>query len=130
MPVRNGRCPRKHFPIPRSAGTFAKILRSYVRERKLMTLPEALRKMTLMPAQTLEESVPQMKKKGRLQVGMDADIVVFDLETIADKATYVEPNQPAVGVQTVLVNGEFVVRNGELIEVAAPGQAIRRTIKQ
>ena len=122
--------PEKAFSHPRSAGTFAKILRSYVRERKLMTLPEALRKMTLMPAQTLEESVPQMKKKGRLQVGMDADIVVFDLETIADKATYVEPNQPAVGVQTVLVNGEFVVRNGELIEVAAPGQAIRRTIKQ
>lgn len=122
--------PKKAFSHPRSAGTFAKILRSYVRERKLMTLPEALGKMSLMPAQTLEESVPQMKKKGRLQVGMDADIVVFDLETIADKATYVEPNQPAVGVQTVLVNGEFVVRNGELIEVAAPGQAIRRTVNQ
>ncbi len=122
--------PKKAFSHPRSAGTFAKILRSYVRERKLMTLPEALRKMTLMPAQTLEESVPQMKKKGRLQVGMDADIVVFDPEKIADKATYAEPNRPAVGVQAVLVNGEFVVRNGELIEVAAPGQAIRRTIKQ
>jgi hypothetical protein len=69
--------PENTFSHPRSNGTFAKILRSYVRERKLMTLSEAIRKMSLMPAQTLEGFVPQMKKKGRLQEGMDADIVVF-----------------------------------------------------
>ena len=70
--------PEDAFSHPRSNGTFAKILRSYVRERKLMTMSEAIRKMSLMPAQTLEDFVPQMKKKGRLQEGMDADIVVFD----------------------------------------------------
>jgi N-acyl-D-glutamate deacylase len=69
-----------------------------------------------------------MKKKGRLQVGMDADIVVFDPKTIADKATYTEPNQPAVGVQTVLVNGELIVKQGKLLTDADPGQLIRRTV--
>jgi len=118
--------PKDTFSHPRSNGTFAKILRSYVRERELMTLQEALRKMTLMPAQTMEGFVPQMKKKGRLQVGMDADVVVFDLETIADVGTYQEPNRPAVGVQALLVNGVPVVAKGELITEAAPGQPIRR----
>jgi N-acyl-D-glutamate deacylase len=119
--------PEGTFSHPRSNGTFAKILRSYVRERGLMTLQEALRKMTLMPAQTLEGFVPQMKKKGRLQEGMDADIVVFDPETISDVGTYEIPNQPAVGVQTLLVNGGLVVQNGELILDAPHGRPIRRT---
>jgi N-acyl-D-glutamate deacylase len=120
--------PEGTFSHPRSNGTFAKVLRSYVRERGLMSLQEALRKMTLMPAQTLEGFVPQMKKKGRLQEGMDADIVVFDPETISDVGTYEKPNQPAVGVQTVLVNGGFVVRDGELILDAPHGQPIRRAV--
>jgi len=118
--------PEETFSHPRSNGTFAKILRSYVRERRLMTMQEALRKMSLMPARTLEDFVPQMRTKGRLQVGMDADIVVFDPATISDVGTYQEPNQPAVGVQSVLVNGELVVDGGELILDAAPGQPIRR----
>jgi len=122
--------PEGTFSHPRSNGTFAKVLRSYVRERKLMSMQEALRKMTLMPAQTLEGFVPQMKKKGRLQEGMDADIVVFDPETISDVGTYEKPNQPAVGVQTVLVNGGFVVQNGELILDAPHGRPIRRTVVQ
>jgi N-acyl-D-glutamate deacylase len=119
--------PKETFSHPRSNGTFAKILRSYVRERKLMSMQEALRKMCLMPARTLEGFVPQMKKKGRLQPGMDADIVVFDPEVIRDVGTYEEPNQAAVGVQSVLVNGELVVDEGELVSDAAPGCAIRRT---
>jgi N-acyl-D-glutamate deacylase len=81
-----------------------------------------------MPAQTLEGFVPQMKKKGRLQVGMDADILVFDPETIRDVGTYEDPNHPAEGVQTVLVNGEPVVAQGELVLDAAPGQPIRRPL--
>ncbi len=121
--------PEDAFSHPRSNGTFAKILRSYVRERKLMTLSEAIRKMSLMPAQTLEGFVPQMKKKGRLQEGMDADIVVFDPETIADVGTYEKPNQPAVGVQTLLVNGVPVIEQSKLILDAGPGQAIRREVK-
>jgi len=121
--------PEGAFSHPRSNGTFAKVLRSYVRERKLMSMQEALRKMTLMPAQTLEGFVPQMKKKGRLQEGMDADIVVFDPKTISDVGTYEKPNQPAVGVQALLVNGEFVVDRGELVVSAAPGRPIRRAAK-
>ncbi len=122
--------PQEAFSHPRSNGTFAKILRSYVRERKLMSMQEALRKMCLMPAQTLEDFVPQMKKKGRLQEGMDADIVVFDPETISDVGTYEAPNQPAVGVQSLLVNGTFVVADGKLILDASPGQPIRRPVKK
>ena len=120
--------PEGSFSHPRSNGTFAKILRSYVRERELMSMQEALRKMSLMPAQTLEDFVPQMKKKGRIQVGMDADIVVFDPATIRDVGTYEEPNQPAEGVQSLLVNGELVVAEGELILDAAPGRPIRRAV--
>ena len=121
--------PKDTFSHPRSNGTFAKILRSYVRERKLMSMQEALRKMCLMPAQTLADFVPQMKKKGRLQKGMDADIVVFDPETISDVGTYEAPNQPAIGVQSLLVNGTLVVADGKLLLDAAPGQPIRRPVK-
>jgi N-acyl-D-glutamate deacylase len=120
--------PKEAFSHPRSNGTFAKVMRSYVRERGLLSLSDAIRKMSLMPAQTLEGFVPQMKKKGRLQVGMDADIVVFDPETIRDVGTYEKPNQPAEGVQSVLVNGELIVAHGELIPDAAPGQPIRRAV--
>ncbi|HSR88114.1 MAG TPA: amidohydrolase family protein [Pontiella sp.] len=120
--------PEGTFSHPRSNGTFAKILRSYVRERKLMTYEEAIRKMSLMPAQNLEGFVAQMKGKGRLQEGMDADIVVFDPEKIADVGTYEQPNRPAVGVKCVLVNGVPVVEDGRLIIDAAPGQPIRRSI--
>ncbi len=122
--------PKGAFSHPRSNGTFAKVLRSYVRERKLLTMQEALRKMCLMPAQTLEGFVPQMKKKGRLQEGMDADIVVFDPETIRDVGTYEDPNHPAVGVYSLLVNGTLVVAGGKLIIDAAPGQPIRRQLKK
>jgi len=122
--------PKEAFSHPRSNGTFAKILRSYVRERGLMSLLEALRKMSLMPAQTLEAFVPQMQKKGRIQVGMDADIVVFDPETIRDVGTYEDPNHPAEGVQTLLVNGEPVVADGKLVLDAAPGQPIRRAVTE
>ena len=91
-----------------------------------MTLSEAIRKISLMPAQTLEEFVPQMKKKGRLQEGMDADIVVFDPSTISDVGTYEEPNQPAVGVQSLLVNGQLVIADGQLKTDVAAGKPIRR----
>lgn len=111
---------------PRSSGTFAKILGSYVRERKLMSLTDAINKMSLMPAMTLENFVPQMKKKGRLQVGMDADIVIFDPEKISAKGTYAEPYHPAVGVNYLLVMGIPVISEEKLILDAAPGQPIRR----
>ncbi|MGX9349738.1 amidohydrolase family protein [Shimia sp. W99] len=118
--------PDNVFAHPRSAGSYAKILRSYVRERGVLSMSEAIRKMSLMPAQTLEDFVPQMKNKGRIQIGMDADIVIFDPATIADMATYENANQPAVGVQTVIVNGGLAVREGNLVLDAAYGQPIRR----
>jgi len=93
-----------------------------------MSLGEAIRKMSLMPAQTLEGFVPEMKKKGRIQASMDADIVVFDPETLRDVGTYEDPNHPAQGVQTLLVIGEPVVADGELVLDAAPGQPIRRPV--
>lgn len=118
------------FAHPRTSGTFVKVLRDHVRERGVLSLSEAIRKMSLMPAQTLEGFVPQMKKKGRLQVGMDADIVIFDPETVADRATYENANQTPVGVKHVLVNGGFAVQDGELVVDAAHGQPIRREVAQ
>jgi len=81
---------------------------------------------SLMPAQLLEDFVPQMKKKGRLQEGMDADIVIFDPKTIANRATYENPTKTATGVQTLLVSGQLVIENGTLNQEVAPGKAIRR----
>ena len=120
--------PADAFAHPRSAGTFTRFLRDYVRERKTIDLREGLRKMTLIPAQILEQSVPQMKLKGRLQVGKDADVVVFDLATVRDRATYTAPNATSVGMKYVVVNGVPVIRDGELVRSALPGRAIRRPV--
>ena len=84
--------------------------------------------MTLIPAQILESSVPQMKQKGRVQVGADADLVVFDLATVSDRGTYTAPNQTATGVRYVIVNGTAVIRDGELVREALPGRPIRRPV--
>jgi len=120
--------PAGAFAHPRSAGTFTKFLRDYVRERKKVTLIEGVRRLTLVPAQILEESVPQMRRKGRLQVGMDADLVVFDPEVVSDKATYSAPNARSVGMRHVVVNGVPVIRSGELVREAKPGRAVRRVV--
>ncbi|HEX4935574.1 MAG TPA: amidohydrolase family protein [Gemmatimonadaceae bacterium] len=120
--------PADAFAHPRSAGTFTRFLRDYVRERKKVDLREGLRRVSLTPAQILEQSVPQMKQKGRLQMGKDADIVVFDLATVSDKATFTEPNQKSVGMRHVVVNGVPVIRGGELVRGALPGRAIRRGV--
>jgi N-acyl-D-aspartate/D-glutamate deacylase len=110
---------------PRSAGSYSRILGVYVRERHVISLDEAIRKMTLMPARRLEARVPAMKHKGRLQVGADADINVFDPETIHDRSTYENGKVPSEGVRYLLVNGTFVVRDGKLVNGVAPGEAIR-----
>ena len=114
---------------PRSSATFTKILQDYVRDRQLMDLQTAIKKMSLMPAQTIDGFVPQMKKKGRLQEGMDADIIVFDLDDIKVNADYEFSVRPSEGMSYVLVMGTPVIANGKLLLDAAPGQPIRRDIQ-
>jgi N-acyl-D-aspartate/D-glutamate deacylase len=110
---------------PRSAGTYARLLGNYVREQKVLPLMEAIRRASLAPAQRLEAFTPQMKHKGRLQVGADADLDIFDPATVIDKATFQKPAQYSEGFRYVLVGGIPVVRNGKLDESMMPGQPIR-----
>jgi len=114
---------------PRAAGTYSRILGYYVRETKTLTLMEALRKMTLLPAQRLERRVPMMKAKGRLRPGADADLTIFDTERVIDKATYTEPGKYSEGIKFVLVNGVSVVKDGQLQVGVNPGQAVRAPIQ-
>jgi N-acyl-D-glutamate deacylase len=111
---------------PRSSGTFTRFLRQWVRERETIGLIEGLAKCTLIPAQILEASAPQFAKKGRLQVGCDADIVVFDWEKLADLADFKAMNRASVGVRHLLVNGEAVISGGALQADARPGKPLRR----
>jgi N-acyl-D-aspartate/D-glutamate deacylase len=114
---------------PRAAGTFARVLGRYVRELRALTLMDALRKMTIEPARRMEHRVAAMASKGRLQVGADADVVVFDPTTIIDGATYREPALPPVGLRDVVVNGVVVVRDGTVTRNTFPGRAMRGPIQ-
>jgi N-acyl-D-aspartate/D-glutamate deacylase len=109
---------------PRNAGCYSRVLAQYVREKKTLTLMDALRKMTLMPAQMLERSTPAARQKGRLQEGADADIVVLDPATISDRATFEMPMAPSVGVRELLVGGTVVINEGKLVPDVYPGRAI------
>jgi N-acyl-D-aspartate/D-glutamate deacylase len=109
---------------PRGAGTFSRILGHYARERGTLTLMDALAKMTIQPARRLEAVAPAMARKGRIEVGADADITVFDPQTVLDRATYESPAQPSAGIVHVLVGGTFVVRDGTTIEDVYPGQPV------
>jgi N-acyl-D-glutamate deacylase len=97
-----------------------------VRERSLISLSDALAKTAYLPVNLLEEVVPKLKKKGRLQAGMDADIVVFDPLTVQDRASYERPNQTSVGMRHVLVNGRFVIRDSALDTKAFSGRPVGR----
>ena len=110
---------------PRTAGTYSKMLGHYVREKRELSLMDAIRKMALMPAQRLETLAPAFKKKGRARVGSDADLMVFDPRTVIDGATYQEPTLPPEGIHHVLVNGVPVVRDGSVQEGISPGKGIR-----
>lgn len=98
---------------PRTTGTFARILGRYVRDEKLVSLPEALRRMTLEPARRLEGRAPDMRDRGRIRVGAYADLTLFDPATIIDRSTYTSAAAPSAGIAYVLVNGTLVVRQGK-----------------
>ncbi len=110
---------------PRTTGTHARVLGRYVREAKSLSLMDAIRKMTLMPAQRLEAHVPAIRAKGRLRVGADADVTVFDDARVIDRSTYREPGLPPAGIRHVIVNGVAVIRDGQLVKNVAPGVPIR-----
>lgn len=110
---------------PRSSGTFTRFLREYMRERRKVSLVEAMRRCSLGPAKVLEAISPQMRRKGRLQEGCDADIVIFDQGTITDRAEFTAMNRRSEGVQHLFVNGEAVITNGELNTHVFPGRAVR-----
>jgi dihydroorotase/N-acyl-D-amino-acid deacylase len=109
----------QEHPHPRAYGTFPRILRKYVREDKLLTLEEAIRKMTSLAAQKL-----RLADRGVLKAGMWADVVVFDPATITDKSTFAQPNQLADGMDYVLVNGVPVIAGGKATN-ARPGKVLR-----
>ena len=113
---------------PRTSGTYSKVLGRYVRDEKALPLMDALRKMTLAPAQRLEARVPAMAAKGRLKVGSDADITVFDPATVIDKSTYEDATIPAAGIPYVLVAGQVVVDSGKVTQ-ARPGRALRAPVR-
>lgn len=109
---------------PRNAGTFSRVLRQYVREKGTLTLMDAIRKMTLMPAEMLERSTPAAEKKGKLQEGADADIVVFDAKTITDRATFEKPMEPSEGVRYLIVGGTLLVDQGKIVADIFPGRPL------
>jgi N-acyl-D-aspartate/D-glutamate deacylase len=113
---------------PRGQGTYSRVLGHYVREEKALDLMTALRKISLMPAQRLEKRAPAFRDKGRIHVGADADITIFDPAKVIDKATFDEPLQYSGGIAFVIVNGVPVVRAGKSVENVFPGRAARAPV--
>jgi len=109
---------------PRNAGTYSRVLAQYVREKGTITLMDAIRKMSLMPAEMLERSTPAARQKGRLREGADADIVVFDAGTINDRSTFEKPMEPSVGVRYLVVAGTLVVDEGKTVPDVFPGRPL------
>ncbi len=110
---------------PRGIGTYARVLGHYARQEKVLDLMTALRKISLMVAQRLEPFVPAMRNKGRIKVGADADVTVFDAARVIDRATYEKPAQFSQGIRHVIVGGTFVVRDEQLVPGVTPGRPIR-----
>jgi N-acyl-D-aspartate/D-glutamate deacylase len=113
---------------PRSAGTFTRFLRHWVRERQAISLLDGVRKCALIPAEILQSSTPAMRGKGRLQPGADGDVVVFDLEMLTDRAEFSAMDRPAEGVRHLLVGGQPVITDGVMDVAARPGRPVRRPV--
>jgi predicted amidohydrolase len=115
---------------PRSAGCFTRFIREWVRERQAVSLIEGIRKCALIPAEILAASTPAMRAKGRLQAGADADIVVFDFDTLTDRSTFMAMNRASEGVRHLVVSGEPLITDGVLDVTARPGKPVRRPVVQ
>ena len=115
---------------PRTAGTFSRVLGKYVREDKVIDLNTAIEKMTLLPAKRLENIAPMMRFKGRMQVGADADITIFNPNTVIDKATFEKGLEFSAGIEYVMVNGAFVLKNGKTVIGVLPGQPVYGKFKK
>ena len=118
--------PEEATSHPRSSGTFTRFLRHWVRERQAIGLSEGIAKCTLIPAEILSASTPAMRDKGRLKAGADADVVVFDLDRLTDRAEFSAMNRPAEGVRHLVVSGEPVIADGLMNVAARPGRPVRR----
>jgi dihydroorotase len=114
---------------PRTAGTNARLLGLYVREEKVLSLMEAIRKITLLPARRLERRAPAFRDKGRIRVGADADITVFDPARVRDRATWTEPTLPPEGIDDVIVGGVPVVEGGRVRGDVRPGRPVRAPVR-
>lgn len=114
---------------PRSSGSFARVLGLYAREHEIISLSNAIAKMTIMPAKRMEKRCPDFKRKGRIKVGCDADITIFNSQTIIDSATFEAPAKPSTGVEYVLVNGKLVVDKGT-VNKRKEGRPLRAPVRK
>jgi dihydroorotase len=113
---------------PRTSGTFCRVLGHYSRDSGLLTLNQAIEKMTLKTVKRFERRCPAFKKKGRVQVGCDADLTIFDPKTVIDRATFDKPAETSVGVQFVIVNGSIAVSEGKIVEGVKAGKGVRAAV--
>ncbi len=110
---------------PRGAGTYGRLFGKYVREKKVLSTMDAIKKVSYLPAKRMESVAPQMRYKGRIEIGSDADITIFEPETIIDKSTVKDTNLPSIGVEYVIINGVMVKNKNGIVEGVSPGKPIR-----
>ncbi|RKF17902.1 D-glutamate deacylase [Alginatibacterium sediminis] len=120
--------PADAFAHPRSIACFSRFVNKYVNEYKAISLVEAMERTSLNACRILEDAIPQMKQKGRVQVGKDADLAIFKLDEVKDVATFTKPNALSTGIKHLIVNGIALIENAELHMDAMPGQAVRRDV--
>jgi len=114
---------------PRTSGTYARSIRMMVREQGLWSWLEAFRRCSYLPARVMDSTTPAFAAKGHLGVGADADITVIDPDRVTDQATYIDSTRPSIGIDYVLVSGEFVVRDGDIVVDAYPGRGLRGQLR-
>lgn len=114
---------------PRTSGTYARSIRMMVREHGAWSWVEAFRRCSYLPARVMDSTTPAFRAKGHLGIGADADIVVIDPERITDQATYLDSTRPSIGIEHLLVRGEFVVRDEDIVTDAYPGTGLRGQLR-